>query len=170
MEQAAQPVITREELDKHIEKEREKLCHMTRQYKKGYLTDGELIRFFENEIWEGFFQYLQSSGLVIFPHIKTNWHRFLEDHELYKKNMEPNSQLEDPWLRSCDENDHAKFYEAATADKVSFFTLMEAFRIPVECFNPYSEHCIVPDWRFSPSVRPTDKTEVKRIVPVEIDS
>ena len=152
MEQAAQPAITNEELDNHIEKERKNLYHIARTYRRGLLSNEDMIGLYGNEIRDGFFRYLDSNGLRLHPHIEKNWHRFLEDHDLYKKHMEPNSQHEEPWLRFRDENDHAKFYEAATADKVSFFTLMEEFHLPAEYFKPISEHCIVPNLEYLPTI------------------
>lgn len=137
MNKALQPAIPKEELDEHIEKTREKLRRIAESYKSGYLTREERYRLFNTEIYEGFFKYLQSRQLKVYPYIKKNQHRFLEDHDLYKKNMEPDSQVEEPWLRYYEKSDSNTyiFYEASTADKISFFMLMDEFQIPVEYFR-----------------------------------
>lgn len=140
IKKAMQPVISKDDLDEHIEKTRAKFRRTTQAYKNGYLSENERFNLFDTGILEGFFRYLESKNLKSLPYIKANWHRFLEDYNLYKRDMEPNSPIEEPWLRYYDQNDYKVFYEADIADKAAFFMLMDEFNIPVEYFKPLSEH------------------------------
>lgn len=145
MKKAMQPAISKEELGEHIERTREKFRRITQAYKNGYISENERFHSFDTGILEGFFRYLESKGLKGLPYIRANWQRFLEDYNLYQNDMEPNSSIEEPWLRYYDQSDHKTVYEANITDKANFFMLMEEFRIPVEYFEPLPEHCTVSD-------------------------
>lgn len=120
IKEAMQPVISKDDLDEHIEKTRAKFRRITQAYKNGYLSENERFNLFDTGILEGFFRYLESKSLKSLPYIKVNWHRFLEDYNLYKRDMEPNSPIEEPWLRYYVPNNYKLFYEADIADKVTF--------------------------------------------------
>ena len=112
------------------------------RYKSGFMTDDELVGYFNSEFNEGFYKYLESKRLDLRLDEK-RWERFIADYSFWKKNEQPSGQVGEPWLLY-----HEDYLEASVLDKITFFKLMSEYLVPIERFKPARDTCIRPCHRY----------------------
>ena len=121
------------------------------RHTKGLIIEDELRRVFSEELYQGFYKFLDERG-IRFDVTHDNWLSFTDDYRLWLQGSSPKSGKDIPWLRLSRTRDEAAIWEQANhegqpawakyyvelppKDKSSLFELMNAFDLPVDYFEP----------------------------------
>lgn len=138
-----QPHILKSELSANIESSYNNFRKICRHFQGGLLIESEVQSCFMHEFNNGFYKFL-AEKCVFFHFDSESYSRFLDDFECWQSGRQLSSIIEKPWLYYASASSRFEC-EASDSDRISFFELMKAFRVPPHYFRPIPDGIIVPD-------------------------
>ncbi len=144
-EQLIYESITEKVFEDNIVECRKQFEEFRNKYLEGTLSAADLRKRFTGIFIKGFEEFAYKNNLnLIRPSVKNRWERFEYDYYLWKNGQHPCSRKGDIWMKYSFDSDgvvHAGD-EVSYIDKERFFSLMEAFRVPVDYYKPAPEDTV----------------------------
>ena len=139
-----QQQLTKELLDATVGRTLNKLSRIGDMYKKGCLSDTECSREMTEAFCDGFWRFLRDNSLRLNID-EANYAGFSREYRSFTEGMDPAKPVDAPWLYCTAGGSEQK---ATPGDIALFFTLMRAFRLNPEYFEPMPSGIIDPGRTF----------------------
>ncbi len=135
-------------VDRIIRETRTFLSRAGSQFNRGLLSCDQVYRIFRDAIWTRLPDICRDRCGLRVVRSGPAWLRLRDEWNLWREGRPPESSLGEAWL-FCGGSREAwecspEEREASPEEKAAFFQLMEAFRIPVDCFCPPPEEITEP--------------------------